>query len=283
MPNAYSYLRFSTPEQMKGDSIRRQTKLSEDYSAKTGLNLVRQYNDFGVSSFRGANRDKGALRAFLDAVESGRIERGSWLLVESLDRISRDRVSEALPRFIDLLNAGIVIATLQDGRVYDEKSADDPFQLIGSLVVMATAHEESVKKSIRTKSAWKTRREKRKKGVLCPAWLKLSPDGQTYLLIDDRVEVLKRIFEWAINGVGCYTIARFLNDEKVDPFSTKLKGKPRAGRAARGWHAASVSDLLTSRAVLGDYTPYHREGHNKVQAGDPIKEFYPEVIDPRHL
>jgi DNA invertase Pin-like site-specific DNA recombinase len=33
-PTAYSYIRFSTPEQIKGDSLRRQVELSEAYAAK---------------------------------------------------------------------------------------------------------------------------------------------------------------------------------------------------------------------------------------------------------
>ncbi len=36
-PRAYSYLRFSTPEQMKGDSFRRQTGLAEAYALKHEL------------------------------------------------------------------------------------------------------------------------------------------------------------------------------------------------------------------------------------------------------
>ncbi|MFC1896371.1 hypothetical protein ACFL0Q_06890 [Thermodesulfobacteriota bacterium] len=36
---AYSYIRFSSPEQEKGDSLRRQTEYSEQVAAKLGLQL----------------------------------------------------------------------------------------------------------------------------------------------------------------------------------------------------------------------------------------------------
>ena len=39
-PRAYSYVRFSTPEQMRGDSFRRQTEAAERYAAAHGLDLV---------------------------------------------------------------------------------------------------------------------------------------------------------------------------------------------------------------------------------------------------
>src|SRR5262249_18517346 len=40
LPRAYSYIRMSTPEQRKGDSLRRQLNLSAEYAAKHSLELV---------------------------------------------------------------------------------------------------------------------------------------------------------------------------------------------------------------------------------------------------
>ena len=37
MPRAYSYIRFSTPEQLQGDSFRRQTAMAEKYARDRGL------------------------------------------------------------------------------------------------------------------------------------------------------------------------------------------------------------------------------------------------------
>jgi len=39
-PKAYSYVRFSSPEQATGDSLRRQTELSEQYASQHGLDKV---------------------------------------------------------------------------------------------------------------------------------------------------------------------------------------------------------------------------------------------------
>jgi DNA invertase Pin-like site-specific DNA recombinase len=58
--------------------------------------LVENYRDLGVSAFRGKNADHGALKAFLDRVESGLIQPGSYLIVESLDRLSRTDITYAL-------------------------------------------------------------------------------------------------------------------------------------------------------------------------------------------
>src|SRR5262249_23834653 len=57
MPRAYSYLRFSTPEQAKGDSRRRQLAFAEEMAAelKVPLDDSLCLQDLGVSAFRGKN------------------------------------------------------------------------------------------------------------------------------------------------------------------------------------------------------------------------------------
>jgi len=115
---AYSYLRFSTPEQMKGDSFRRQSQLAQEYAERRGLVLDEKltFEDLGVSAYRGLNRDEGGLGSFLEAVKAGMVEEGSFLLVESLDRISRDKTRRALRTLEDICEAGITVVTLVDGR-----------------------------------------------------------------------------------------------------------------------------------------------------------------------
>ena len=87
---AYSYLRFSTPEQMKGDSQRRQLEAAQSYAREKGLELDEQltFHDLGVSGFRGANATTGKLKAFRRAIEDELVEAGSYLLVEDFDRLS---------------------------------------------------------------------------------------------------------------------------------------------------------------------------------------------------
>ena len=99
MARAYSYLRFSTAEQMRGDSFRRQTQLAKDYAQRHGLELdtALTFNDLGVSAFRGRNARTGALGAFLVAIDDGLVPEGSLLLVESLDRVTRQDPWDALP------------------------------------------------------------------------------------------------------------------------------------------------------------------------------------------
>ena len=50
-PKAYSYLRFSTPGQLEGDSLRRQTEAARAYAERHGLELSDlSYRDLGKSA-----------------------------------------------------------------------------------------------------------------------------------------------------------------------------------------------------------------------------------------
>src|SRR5262249_17292109 len=157
MAKAYSYLRFSTPEQMRGDSFRRQTQLAQDYAQRHGLELDTELtlNDLGVSAFRGRNARTGALGAFLQAMDADMVPEGSLLLVESPDRVTRQDPWDALPLFQRIINGGITIVTLQDGKTYSrEEMRANPIRILESLFVMIRANEESATKSRRLKAAW---------------------------------------------------------------------------------------------------------------------------------
>jgi DNA invertase Pin-like site-specific DNA recombinase len=129
---------MSTDLQLKGDSRRRQLEASRAYAEAHGLELAEgsELEDIGVSAFKGANVREGALGRFLEAVRSGLIKPGSFLLVESLDRLSRQELLTAQSLFLSIIQAGINLVTLTDGRVY-RAGTNDLGDLIVSLVIMS--------------------------------------------------------------------------------------------------------------------------------------------------
>src|SRR5215218_5183997 len=102
VPRAFSYIRFSSKKQQKGESFRRQSEFAVEVCRENGwvLDETLTLNDLGVSAFRGANAKVGALSEFLEAIRIGRVLRGSVLIIESIDRLSRNKVGEALQLFI---------------------------------------------------------------------------------------------------------------------------------------------------------------------------------------
>ena len=277
---AYSYLRFSRPEQMKGDSLRRQTEPARAYAKRHGLTLDESlsFKDLGVSAYRGRNAQEGALAAFLKAVETGRIRKGSYLLVESLDRLSRDKVLRALKLFTEILEAGIRVVTLIDEREYTADSVSDNFSdLLISLTIMQRAHEESETKSKRLGAAWQNNRDKartegRKLTKRCPAWLALAPDRKSFTVDAARKKVVRRIFDMTIAGHGKSVIARRFNAEGVPTFGD-----------SDGWHPSYVQKILESESVTGVFQPMKievKDGKKTRKAdGEPIPDYFPAVVD----
>jgi DNA invertase Pin-like site-specific DNA recombinase len=139
-PVAYSYIRFSSEPQAWGDSRRRQTAAATRYARQNNLTLDDglTFQDLGVSAFRGRNSRTGALGAFLAAIELGVTAPGSYLLVESFDRLSRDQIPSAQALFLQIIQAGINAVTLIDGRLYSAQSGinTNPYELPISLVSM---------------------------------------------------------------------------------------------------------------------------------------------------
>jgi DNA invertase Pin-like site-specific DNA recombinase len=263
---------------MAGDSFRRQTQLAVDYAEKHGLELdeTLTFRDLGVSAFRSKNARQGALRAFLDVVEDGAVEQGSYLLVESLDRISRDEILAAQGWFLQIVNAGVTLVTLADGRAYSKETINaNPTDLILSLVVMMRARDESAMKAARLQASWSAKRAKAAEKPLtsvCPAWLELR-EGK-FAVIEERAAVVRRIFDEAATGRGRHAIAEGLNRDGIPTFGHR-------GRRGAYWHRSYVTKILGSDTVIGTYTPHrmdHSGGKAKRVALAAVPNYYPAVV-----
>jgi len=269
---AISYCRFSTAIQASGDSLRRQLALSDDYAKKHNLQINRTLTDKGVSGFRGANLQQGALGAFIKAVEMGKVKPGSVLLIEALDRLSRNEITEQLGLFLCILTAGIEIVTLYDERSYTRESINgNPTELIISIVLMIRGWEESETKSFRLKEAWKAKRNSagdRKLTSKCPLWLKPCRGGGHFEAIPERVKVVASIFELAEQGFGTHAICKDLNKQGVKLWSS-----------GKWWNPNYVRRILRNRAVLGEFQPKIRPSRNTRQAEGPTQlGYYPAII-----
>ena len=272
---------MSTPEQRKGDSFRRQISASSRYAEKCGLQLVEGvegYEDIGVSAFKGKNVKSGALGRFLEAVRNGKIARGSYLLVESLDRVSRETPYDASATMRDIVDEGINIVDLSDGdRLYNTAVLREDSQSYMRMVVrFERAHDESKTKSERLKEAWSGKRllamqGARKMTTWCPAWLKLSKDRASYEIIEKNADVVRWIYKEAGEGRGIFAIARRLNEGSHTTF-----GK------SKGWHPSYIIKILRNKAVVGIYQPTKVRGRTATEqdlAEHSIAGYYPAIVD----
>ena len=262
---------MSTARQLKGDSLRRQLQESAKYAAAHGLKLEEDIllRDIGVSAYTGENAREGALARFLNLVTDGQIEAGSYLLVESLDRLSRQKILESQPIFNKIISSGINIVTLVDKRLY-KAYTNEVGDFIYSLIAFSRANDESATKSFRLRQSWEAKRKiatSKKITSWCPAWLTLDKNIGEFVTIPDRVQIVQSIFNDCAAGIGMYAITRRLNEGRVSPFH------------GDSWHMSYVSKILNNRAVLGEFQPHKRNADGRrIVEGSPIRNYYPAVV-----
>lgn len=299
-PTAYSYIRFSSPEQGKGASVDRQWQLAEAYAKEHGLALDdRPYTDFGSSGFTMENLEEGgALKAFLDAVDEGLILPGSYLLVESLDRISRAAITFAVELLLGIIRRKIIVVTLNDGMVFHPAEAKYHLApLTMAVVTFYRANEESETKSKRLRDAWSRKRaafidEGKAAGEkptvritsVCPAWLTLNDDKNEFEFIPEKRAIVEEIIQMIMSGLGKTAIAKRLNSQGIPTISPSKHRRSKTYEIVgsvnpdRVWQESYITKITKNRALIGEFQPHKTVDGKRVPEGDPIKDYFPRML-----
>jgi hypothetical protein len=299
MPKIWPYIRFSSEEQRKGDSLRRQQDLIDSFAARSEIiaegaviDTSLDLNDLGVSGYTGKNILKGRFKTFLDAVDSGVIKRGDYLAVEAINRITRLDPMESLPIILDLLNKGVKIAITASTQIY--KQGEDITQLYIAIGELQRGFIESKEKGRRVREAWN---DKKLRASLTgevttsrlPLWLravKTIEHGSTIRAIEEiseRVDVVREIYRLSDNNVGAIATARLLTERGTPTFTRENSRKnPNYGDF---WQPSYIKKILDSRAVMGFYQPMTWEKsednrRRRINHGSEIPNYFPEIISP---
>jgi len=266
MRTAYSYQRFSSTKQKKGDSTRRQNSAAAEFCKAHDLILADTFRDDGVSAFRGKNfSNESALGEFLRLVENGTVKQGSVLVIENMDRLSRQSILPCLSKFTEIISKGVSIGVISQNRIFDVKSiTENPMELILVLVEFSRANNESQTKSNRSKSVIQARIERVKKGEKVwfgpykPSWI-ISLKNNKFVLDDKRVAIVRDVFKRYLRGQSCNSIANELNRASV----ATLRKFPNGI-----WTNSTVADLLRNKNVIGWF------GIN----GQEFDNYFPAII-----
>jgi DNA invertase Pin-like site-specific DNA recombinase len=270
-PTAFSYLRFSTREQRKGDSTKRQTEGPVEWCQRNGvpLDTALTLHDKGCSAFKGLHRenpDKHALALFLKLVELGRVRPGDFLVIENLDRLTREEEVPACHLLTGILMAGVRVVQLSPYEmVLTEKS--NGWELMRAVMELSRGHGESALKSERVSHAWASKRQAARESrkiltTRLPAWVQ--ERGGKLELIPDRAAVVRRIFHLSAAGYGNCSIVRKLVEE----------GVPSFGRSDH-WSRSYVALILVDRRALGEFDPRLQDG---TPDGPPAIDYFPRVV-----
>ena len=277
LTRVYSYRRFSSGRQATGHSLERQTALAREWCQEHGLRLddTLAMSDLGVSAFSGKNANQGALSVFLKAVKENKVPTGSILLVESLDRLSRNAIPEAVNLLTLIVRSGVRVVSMIDRKEWNNETINDSMNFLLSVLLFSRAHEESATKSKRVRAAVMKKREAGLPVIFGghgPGWASPREDRQGWLLDEVKAASVKKVFDMAIAGHGGITISRTANQEKWP-----LPWRVRANTNTR-WEHTGVSRILRDRRVLGEWQPKRMLDGQLVFDGDIVKGYFPQII-----
>jgi DNA invertase Pin-like site-specific DNA recombinase len=276
---AYSYQRFSSLKQSHGDSLRRQEQAALSFCKQFKLLLSETFTDEGTSAFKGKNWSHGsALNAFVKLVDNGTIQKGSVLVVESMDRLDRRQIVECLESFLGLLRRGVSIGCVSQNRIFDTKSINEnSMELMQILVEYSRAGNENLMKSNRAKGIINSRIERAKNGekvyfgVNGPTWVIGVKDGK-FIMNYEKVKLVQEIFTRYLAGHAATRIANELNTDKV----------PTLKRKGAMWNMSTVLTLLRNQNVIGwckvDQRNQNEHGETVTENSFEKDDYYPQII-----
>jgi DNA invertase Pin-like site-specific DNA recombinase len=262
---AYSYRRFSSQNQSNNTSLERQLEDAQEVCSEKGWTLIDLPPDAGVSAFKGANIVKGTLGTFLKKVKQGEVSKGSVLIIEKLDRFSRNEIDLVIPDFLSLLQSGVEIFSCVDKTHYTLADIRrNPMMLNYAVMAMAMANDYSkslgnrITKSFDIRLAQCQKGHKMNLGSWKPYWIDFIGEEKQpgSFKLNDHAETIERIVTEYLDGRSMYQIARGLIADKVP---TLLGGK---------WAQGTVANLLRHQCLLGDVTI----------KGQLLRGYFPAVI-----
>jgi len=222
---AYSYIRFSTVEQLKGHSLARQLQRTREYCASRGLTLDESIPpDLGRSAYSGEHLKKGSLGDFLARVKADFIPTGSALVIENLDRLSRQGIDATIDLLKQLTQAGIEVHDISDGSALKAGFSNNLLEIIKVVVKADMNGKHSEKLKDRLDAVWRSkkdqaRNEKKVVTRMVPGWLTVQ-EGEIVPL-PDRVATLRKIFALAAQGFGRKRIVNRLTLDGDKPFTDR--------------------------------------------------------------
>lgn len=273
MAKGYAYIRLSSKEQLGvgKDGFDRQINSIRLIAQRYGVEIEPQniYEDKGVSGYSGRNSQSGQLKELIDDIENLDVQKGDYLFVESIDRLSRQRLLQTKDLVYEkILKKGLILITTSDGAKYELK--DDPTEdfkqdLLLS-VIAQRAHEESQIKSLRRKSAWKRAKDLavEKKEIFNshnpPFGISFNKELNCFEVNDVEAAEIRKIFNLLLDYGIKETVTRMNKSNSI-----------------REWRNNNIVSMIKTKYVIGCLQSQIRNKGRK-QFTQYIENYYPQII-----
>lgn len=272
-PAGYAYIRHSTKRQGGDDkdSVTRQKAGIRALALQHGVDVPDDhfYYENGVSAFSGKNRTHGKLKELIDQIDSLRIRPGDYVFVESIDRLTRQRLLQAKELVNSLLEKGIILVTALDNQKYQkatlENGIDDLTQDILLSVISKRAWDESNTKSVRRKSAWNKAKEAAEKSQK-PFNAKRPPYG---------IQFNEELNKFELDPIKSQEVIAVFESLKLQGVTNTIKLLNET--SVHKWTSQRVKDLFKTKYPIG-YLYSQKKVEGKMVFDKYIENYYPQIV-----
>ncbi len=262
---AVIYTRVSTVRQAN-DELPLESQLEQCIAKAEGLDaqVVKVFSDGGKSGTTD-NRP-----AFQDAIAFCELYAPTYFITWSTSRFARNRLDAGLyKRRLDKAQTKIVYVSTPIDR-----DTDSGYLIEGVYELFDEHYSRNVRADAR-RSMIKNARDGNWNGGVTPFGYQSAPADDNprrkrLHVLESEAEIVRRIFDMRINGIGAFTIANILNQEEIP------------ARKGRKWSKKAILGALRSEAVLGRivFNKYNRETKTKRPRDQwIIVDSHPAIID----
>lgn len=235
--NVYGYIRVSTETQAdKGYGLETQEQAIKEYCKANNLNLINVYTDAGISGAIGDKDDLSSRPALCEMLDI--LNGTNTIIVMNTSRLWRDDVAKVLIcRAVRKLNGEIFSIEQPRYSLY----AKDPTEVLFNTLMEALDQYERM-----------TINQRLSKGKTTKAKNGYKPAGKApfgYKWIDKNIEtnlkeanIIKEIFQLAIDNTGYQTIADILNKHR------------KYNRNQKEWSRQDIYRTLKNKFYIGILT-----------------------------
>ncbi|WP_086347247.1 recombinase family protein [Candidatus Enterococcus clewellii] len=237
------YVRLSQDDGTNGDSdsITNQKAMLEKFARENKLYNTRFFVDDG---YTGTNFNRPGFQEALELVNSGEVKN---FIVKDLSRFGRNYAEVALYTEILFPKLDIRFIAVNDG-VDSETQDSNEIDFAPFRNVFNEFYAKDTSKKIRA--------VKRAKGLAgerlsshAPFGYRKDPNNKNHLLVDEEAaKVVRKIFNYCINGFGPLQIAKKLEKERIP---TTMEYKNKIENPTCIWHSKAVVWILERPDYLG--------------------------------
>ena len=214
------YERLSRDDEIQGESnsITNQKQYLEDYAVQNGFENIRHFSDDGYS---GTNFNRPAFNALLAEIEAGRV---GTVIVKDMSRFGRNYLQVGFYTEMMFPKKGVRFIAVNNG-VDSANPTDNDFTPF--LNIMNEWYAKDTSKKIKAVFKARMRDGKRVSGAVPYGYYRKPEDKQTLYVDEVSASVVRRIFQFACEGMGATAIADTLGHDlmSIDELAVMDGGK----------------------------------------------------------